>query len=433
MDIDYKSVFVLESISRQTDGFGDKLTKIVKLITDDVDDGKKITRKHPAVEELSKAIYARLGLKVDITTGGAIAAIMPFYSNRNHVFLHEYWRGHNNLIKKQTEILKNIDGKTGTVDLAKAKVSGIFSEYNHPLHLNFNTLRTGYALEADEIAAVLLHELGHAFYCCYYANRTDTTNQVLLQLSKDLTNSDKRTVEYIYKELHKVAPDITKAEIDNVLHANKVVAGIQWFKTIVKVVRASTVNSKYDETSFEQLADNFPSRFGMGRSLTEGLDKLHVMAPEKNRAVFFIEHFLSILVTVFLLVTVGNLLALGAVLPGMFYGLMTYLFFRANGEDYKDYTYDKLKIRYQRVRNDAIEQLKQLDMSTEEVKKLIETIKVIDDIMKDVGNYKPLPTAISNLIFPGARQAMSAIEIQQTLEKLSANDLFLKSSEFRII
>lgn len=109
--------------------------------------------------------------------------ILPYYSNRNHIFLSDFWRGEINIVE-QSKLLNKQEGQSGSVNLHRAKLSGIFSEYTNPLYMNFGELMRHSNLDAAEITAVMLHEIGHGFNACYYADRTDRVNQVMRSIQQ---------------------------------------------------------------------------------------------------------------------------------------------------------------------------------------------------------------------------------------------------------
>lgn len=429
-----EGLLALESISTQNDGFGESLESLVTMIVADIDDGvirsSKDVAGNPIVHRMEARIFDRLKIKVSFITNEHLAAIMPFYSNKNHIFIHEFFRGKFDL-RDQNKLLKQMDGKKGTVNLDKAVLSGIYSEYSHPFFIDFYNLRKSYNLTSSEIVAVMLHELGHGFYACYYADRSDRTNQVLADISRRLLNREEGDIEYVYRELEKITPSGAREAADKLVNGSRVVAGMTWFKVTIGVVRSQMEDDHYSNTSFEQRADNFASRFGYGKHLILGLDKLSEGSSEKSKAMFMFVHLTTTLVTVLLIAAWLTTLmgpSLLAFVLCSFYNLIYFSVFR---EDVADYTYDKLKLRYLRVRNDMVTQLKNTGLPKETVKDLIEMIYDVDVTIKETSEVKTLPNYISNFLFTGARKTASSIDEQQVMEALGANDLFLKSAELR--
>ena len=416
--------FIQESIDTQLDDFGDKLASLVKMISEE--GPEKISERHPVIAQIEKIIFNRFGLLVSIITDEAPAAILPFYSNRNHIFLNEYFRG-NVTLRDQNKILKNFKKAEGSVDLQKAKVTGIFSEYEHPLYLNFTTLLTNLKLTVAEVVGVILHELGHGFEACYFSDRTDRTNQVLASAARKVLGEEKGELEYVYKELLEINPSIKKESVDKMLNGNRVVAGLEWFKAVVGVVRSQTTVDLYNETAFEASADNFASRFGYGKHLLLALDKISAASPEKSNAILVMTHMANVTITLGLAAFVLASLATGLFLPFIASSFYLFLVLIMSREDSNDYTYDKLKQRYLRVRKDAVDQLKgSKKLKQEKVKEILESIYSMDEVIKNTAQPSYFSEKIANFVFSTASRAQDSVQEQQILETLSSNELLLK-------
>lgn len=429
-----RHIFAQERIESQFDGFGERLEGLVKLLIEEVVSGRissaKAMRENPVLSEMEKVIFSRTRLKVEFIVDEMLAAILPFYANTSHIFLADYFRGNVN-IRDQTRLLKNFNGKKGSVNLEKAIVGGIFSEYVHPLYMNFYQLVKQCEFTSAEIVACLLHELGHGFYACYYADRTDETNQVMADVAAHLLNKETGDVEYIYKELSKITPSLKKEAVDQMVNGSRVVAGANWFKITVEVVRSQLVDDTYNQTAFEQRADNFASRFGYGKELVVALDKLHVFAPDKSNSIRLFVQIVSALSFIALASMVFALIATGSVVTAFIFVVYKLLFLSLYREDMQDYTYDKLKVRYLRIRQDAVSQLKSPSLDKQHAKALLDTIYAIDDSIKLTSDVKTLPQVVANIAFANARRADQSITDQQLMEQLSANDLFVQAAEFR--
>lgn len=428
-------LMALESITGQDDGFGERLESLMRLLCEDILHNvithPSDTVDHPVVKKLESEIFSRLGIKTKIITTSHAAAIIPFYANKNHVFLNDYIRGDFN-IHEQQKLLKNMEGKRGTVNLEKAKVTGIFSEYAHPLYVNFFFLVKTMGMNASEIAAVTLHELGHAFYACYYANRTDETNQVLASIAKNIMGSEHGEIEYIYRELEKVNPNVTKGEVDKLLNGPRVVAGATWFKIVVGIVRSQFVDDTYNQTAFEQRADNFAARFGYGKELVLALDKLYQFSPEKSASLRLFVQMMSATTFVIGCLLIFSLIATASVGLALFFAVIKFIMLQAHREDMKDHTYDSLKVRYLRIRQDVVDQLKDKELDKALVKEMLDALTDMDYAIKSTSTIKVLPEYIANFLFSGARQAEKSITDQQLMEELASNDLFVQAAQFRV-
>ena len=437
-----RSRFGLEMIDIQNDRFGHEL----ELLFEDIR-ATAVARSIPrpadyekldTVKDVEKAIFSRLGLRVAIQTGSYPAATMPFYANKNHIFLNEFWRGEIDL-KDQKKLLRELEKnrKPGFVDTKKAKLGGFFSEHEHDLYLHFEQLFNNWKLSAGEVAAVALHEVGHDFTTCEYSDRLESANQVLTALAQDLLSKREKTnVEYVYRELEKVNANITMEEADKLVNGKPIVAGAVWFKAVIGTVRSQMAECTYDKTSSEQMADNFAARFGYGRQLISALEKIHEASgpnPERSKGWYFFAFIMqSIQVLVYPMLAV-TLLSGGAIFTGVLFAALWFLAFLNEREDIRDYTYDELKLRYIRVRNQIVELLKDPRIKKEKLQDAVADIRFMDSVIDKTMVYKGPFRLIANLVFSGARGARSAVLEQQLLEELAFNDLFVKSAELKTL
>ncbi len=105
----------------------------------------------------------------------------------------------------------------------------------------------------------------------------------------------------------------------------------------------------------------------------------------------------------------------------------------SSGENHKDYTYDELKIRYKRVRNEAVNRLKDLNCPTEVVRPILDDIYFMDKIISETYRVSLASEKIANFIFKSAKDAKASVDEQQLLEELAMNDLFIASAELRTL
>lgn len=427
------NLIALEIIDFQNNTFGLQLETIVSKIKSKIDNHEyksKNLDKSEEVEDLSDLIYKRTGIRIKFNTTTALAAVLPFYSNKHHIFIHKFFRGQFN-IKDQEALLKESNDKKGYVDLKNAKVGGIFSEYEVHMYMNFTELFTTHNFLVPELVAVMLHELGHAFYACEYSDRLESSNQILTNLAKYLTTGkQEKDLTYVYKEFKKINDDIKESEVESIVTGTKVIAGYHWFKAVIGTVKTQMKYEKYDETSFEQVADNFAARFGYGRQIIQALEKLgESYNPFHKFKYTYIIDFFAVIAA---FAITGFSFTIGIPI-GIYYLtlLTTVIFF--SGTNQKDLTYDELKDRYIRIRNEYVEMLKETDLPNEEISTILSNIYAMDEIVKDTGKYKLIFNRISDILFKSNREASASIKEQQLLEDLAFNDLFLMSSELKTL
>ena len=205
-------------------------------------------------------------------------------------------------------------------------------------------------------------------------------------------------------------------------------------------------NAKYDQTSSEQLADGFAARFGYGRQVVMGLEKIYgtmMAVPEKSKFWYFIyllnecallwSFFICLgFISAVILTGGGLLLAFPIGVMKCVYTLIVLgLIIRSQGEDLRDYTYDELKMRYTRMRQAVLAELKNADLPAERQKEVIRDITMLDEAIKDTVVYTGPMRLLVNFFFSSASNAKNSIQEQQLIESLVNNDLFLKAAQFK--
>jgi hypothetical protein len=296
------------------------------------------------------------------------------------------------------------------------------------------------------MAAALLHELGHAFNQCEYMTKFSTTNvnmlNVAAEFSKDVPNK-----EHLYKELKNVDSELTIKEIDELLAENNIVVGIKLYRKYLKWIGSNLSTRNYSNyytgPENETLADNFASRFGLGRELVTALYKLHKgsFSPEASLAsyaLFTVVDLLTMIVIpakniyVFLTSKLSALATIEAVYKILRVILINILIFQGSF-DTTYHTYEGLKNRFRKIRNDAVQALKDMKLTDEHKKRILAGIYEIDDLIDQAYTYRSLYNIIAAIVFPSERETHKRSAEQQLLEELAYNNLFVKSSELTLV
>lgn len=432
----------MESIDFQRDSFGSQIEAILfdinKFLHNTPGSDMELRMRlqdHELLEMLSDLFMSRLGLNVSIEIDpGRIGGSQNFIINSNHVLLKPYIRGTISA-ELQDKILNLVKKRTGSVDLKNAKVTGAFSEFKSILKTDLVGLFLYGGYTIPEVTAIILHELGHTFNSFALADRLETTNQILATLSKELkggNNNEKRNLLFKDLALQFGLKDTDLGDLVN--ETNNTIIGVRLFDLYIKQVKSQLPNAKYDETASEALADNFAARFGYGRQLVLALNHNAQTTPEQND---FIAKFMNFtqfitdfafpgIVIIFSILGSWGIIGVGVAL----YYSVTLVW---SGENYQDYTYDSMKIRYQRIRQQYIEMIKKLNLDKEELRAVVDHIHFIDNIIQGTKVYRGLYNRLANFIFTSSRDTVKSIEMQQVLEELTHNSLFLKSAELSVL
>ena len=219
------------------------------------------------------------------STTMSIRLIFDKVGNGAYMIIPELTANHPLLMDMDYGRLENVDGLRmirkakgavkGGVDTKRNTVSGVFKDVTLMIHLPMNDTLAGF-LTAEESAAIFLHELGHGFVYFEYLSRTCTTNQVLAGLSKGLDGSD----SYGNKQmlLGEIAKSVGLSSVDvNTLAAtnDRRVMDTIIITALHKEYAKETGYDIYDKTANEALADQYATRMGAGRALVTGLDKMY--------------------------------------------------------------------------------------------------------------------------------------------------------------
>lgn len=427
----------LEAIDFQKDDFGEKLVAKVKEIYQLIDSGQySESKKCKEVDDLVVIIKNRLGMTVKFVRDTEYGpAIVPFHNSETNIMVKDMWRDSDEIVGEENRKLIE-KFKTGTVDTKKAKLGGVFSEYVNLIWFNFKDLYKVGKLTPRETVAVLLHELGHGFYICEYSKRLERTNQVMSEIAERLKGKDKQEEkEYILTELRKINKDLTEKEVEDLLNDSKLVSTTALLNVIYgtgSIVNLSQLtNPKYNEISFEALADNFSTKFGFGKDCVSALSKLTETA-RNFKSCFYILNAFGIYIKIFLLIIfIGAALKLSVL--GIFASIFLVVHIIFSCEDKRDYTHNDLVVRYTRIRSTIINALKSDDLSRNEIQVMLENIKQIDEIVKKTKVFIDIYRVVMNIVVPSNRRTRSDIERQKLNELLASNDLFVRSKEFELL
>ncbi len=387
-----------------------------------------------ARKDMIKYLKDTTGMKLDIIFDTDMApCTLPFHINPDTILgyktLKDFYVEESNATMKRLKEVKN----RSHIDLDKGRVSGIFSEYETPIYMGYYAIRS-MRLTPREIAAILAHEVGHCLVAYEMAFRTVRTNQILAAASKAAAGGDKGQYEYVLKTAEEVL-DLKSGMFDEIKETKdqKTVMTVIMGKAERKTHDDSLMgNTTYDITTFEALADNYAARLGLGKELVTGLEKLYreFGAAEFSSGARIAATMLDIYSVVSM---IGAVIAMGSnpIMGALYLGLnMLGLYARLDGRDHNN-VYDKLTIRFKRVKEQIIQYLKDKSLPAADVKRSLESVAHIEKTIAQISEYKGFLPAIFNMVDPASRAVNSARDIQQNLEAMVANDMYLKAAALR--
>ena len=387
-----------------------------------------------ARKDMIKYLKDTTGMKLDIIFDTDMApCTLPFHINPDTILgyktLKDFYVEESNTTMKRLKEVKN----RSHIDLDKGRVSGIFSEYETPIYMGYYAIRS-MRLTPREIAAILAHEVGHCLVAYEMAFRTVRTNQILAAASKAAAGGDKGQYEYVLKTAEEVL-DLKSGMFDEIKETKdqKTVMTVIMGKAERKTHDDSLMgNTTYDITTFEALADNYAARLGLGKELVTGLEKIYRKfgAAEFSSGARIAATMLDIYSVVSM---IGAVIVMGSnpIMGALYLGLnMLGLYARLDGRDHNN-VYDKLTIRFKRVKEQIIQYLKDKSLPAADVKRSLESVAHIEKTIAQISEYKGFLPAIFNMVDPASRAVNSARDIQQNLEAMVANDMYLKAAALR--
>ncbi|WP_233875157.1 hypothetical protein [Paraburkholderia adhaesiva] len=411
-----------EDVEFQSDTFFRELSALFREL-ESVD--QNAIADHDAAMQMPAVIAHYTGMNVKVAWGNDGPAIIPPAITKNHVLLNrwgDFYRQH---------VLTNMDADKliaqsetrpiGRVDRRNARVSGVFSELQSVLVVPPQIFQK--KLLAEEIAAIVLHEIGHGFAYFELISHTLTTNQILAGLSKKLDQSASiKDREAVLAKVKSVA-QLQDLDVEMLAKsADRKVIEIVVVSNIARELQSELGMPLFDMNSFEAIADQFAVRLGAGRALVTGLDKLNRAAGHiayRNRLSWLQAELMKIIL----------LLALPLTLGGTWSMLMASCTADSTGAENE--VYGSVRTRFGRIREQLVEGMKNQALSKELQTSYAEDIEAIDEILATVSDRRQLFSYMADFLSPSRRQRISQDKLQRELESIANNDLFVKAAALR--
>ena len=437
---------VMEMIKPQiNDSFPKELTKILNRIYLEINNqiylnNQSLVEKSSYIKEIETLIRSRFNLNVKFDKKLHVfypAAILPFFSdymknlNGAHNFTvsdfinffnyTDLLKHSNDLSKERDKLIKSLHDKKGYVDIKNARVGGYLSEVPHYIIVDFFTL-IQLEITAEEMSAIIIHEIGHAFTGLESHFKLVKFSSMISDVMNEMNNKNIDKAKYIFKQ------NISQKDFNKLIikddesvtdFYNKIAIGS------LGEVKSILMNSKYDETNFENLADSFCARMGVSQDLVTGLHKMHKRfgtVGNTNSLYYSTMLFAELL---FAIMTISFFGIMGVMIVVF---ILTVLF----NSDLKQMTYDFPIERYNRIKNNILISLKNQSLPNEFTKDLIAQYTFIDEIIQKSQNFKSIYEHISDYILPTNRANAYYIELQSTIENMLSNRLFLKSAQLSV-
>lgn len=399
----------LESIDFQSDAF---LRGLAIYGVQFKEIPKKDRPDHDLVQKLEKYINDVTGLNITVVLGNYEPSMEIPSMHKNNILINNWRRNFMNSSSALKMVENAPHALSGAVDKKTGRVSGIFSEVPVTVYMPDSIFDNNY--EPEEFAAVLQHECGHAVTFFEYFGHTATSNQALAGIARAMEDSDVQ-VRVVVLETVRKQFNLKNFDVDKLSKSNNKVVEVAFISNVAEESRSQLGRNIYDLSSFEYLSDQYVARHGGTRYLATALAKIY--KGQYHISFRSLPAYLSIEILK---------IALFLYVPGFAMMLFAY-----DGQGTGDY--DQPGARLKRVRNQAIEALKDKKLSKEKIEDLNMDIKAIDEVLYMANDRRQWVGIMIDFFWLPSRRDRDFVKLQQDLEGLAANELFAKSAEWRAL
>lgn len=305
--------------------------------------------------------------------------------------------------------------KTIQVDLKNAFITGELVDSMQFDFIVSHQMLNGFAgFTIAENTASLLHEFGHIFNTFMYLGDYLWLNYYLTEGIEVMLGRKKDNVQLELYNDRWLRENVPAEEYENFTNNRDEETAKRVILSVSKKLPRHhlTHNEITAKRREEQTADMFVTRLGYAKDLATGLHRLHRYYEEPS------------LVGSFWFAEAAKLFATVMFLPFAIIGLMVYD--PAGGDAHTmDGRYDEPMDRLVKIRRDLIAQLKRPGPLN--TKALADDIDAIDEIIKEYSINTNMYDGIINFFRPSVRKMRQNTKVEDDLESLMNNDLFLQA------
>lgn len=425
-----------EAIDHQYDGiFKQALINRIELIRK----GTAKIDKAIADADLGKLIKVHTGIDVKIFISKGVAAYVKLTNlTPNHPIINNVkavgWDSVN-----LNSYLSSSDITGGTVDLRKGKITGTFTNVEIPLYIGtgFITRRgvdSQFIYSAEEVAAAIMHEVGHAFTYFELIGRTVRTNYIVLAAVTRLTGvTDKVKRIEILSEVESRS-GLKLGDIDKLSEINDNTAyTCAILQASDSAMRSELGTNLYDNTGAESLADQYTARQGLAVPLATLVSKLLRENGDRafmSRPVHYLSNVVSFTMITFSIMTLPTSGIVWSLIKGALALGSISVFI--NSDRLSD-SYDKPKERFERLRSQLVEQLKDRDIPHDIREGILLDVAEMDKLLMFVNANVHWLDFISEYVIPYKRKEVKQVEFQKGLERMLNNELFVTAAKLETL
>lgn len=410
----------LEFMEFQNDSLFKELSSAIHYIRSQGQPTTKVVFESGLETIINQRLRTKIEIRVRDTPALLAYAALPDL-NKTHPFMAIF-----NVPETDAQLgrfVANIDQvlkRTGTVNIESGYVSGVFSEI--PVTVAISSGFFNSRASDGEIAAVLLHEVGHVFTYFYYILHGTIGGFISTAIAMAAVGASGDSERKVIFEKGARAMGIDNVGVTTLLHQTPA-QNAEVFKSLyvnetMNRLRTQTGYGLYEIKCCEQLADTFATRFGAGLALASGLfylEKIHQQP--RNKAMY---------VASMACATVQRLLSplTSATIPDT-----NPLLLLITGDEVNPY--DSFPDRIKFIKQQMIEGLKIKGLDEADRKKFINDAEDIDKILKSVEYQPTFFKRIRTILFPRSKRKLTAHELQKTIEDMMYNETFIQAAKLK--
>ena len=417
-----------------------------------------VVKNDTEISKIVDLIKKRTGVKLNFTrdkeliemnTGNAV--VLSFSNNifnplkpgtRSDYFEMDIMSAGKGFEESMKEQIEKMQTTPCSVDTKTGRISGGYADLSFTIVVDFLGLSKICKFTAAEIAAAIIHEVGHIFSFLHFNNKISIINSAIYNIySQGNTDDINKKYSVVYKELKAIDDKVTEKQIEDMVKGNSITASIAYFDFIVRNTSVENLltglSAKNHGFNTETVADQFAVRMGFGDSIFGAMNK----DTERKLPVWikFIAYciLMKVIITFYCLgfsIILGLLTGLYAIIPGFAVTITAIIMaFKYISDDIKggDNTYKHKKERLQKIINETIDSLKNVK-DTEFKQSTIESIKIMKSIVKGLPNEHGAIAKAALMINKNARLEAGYSIQQDLLERIASNELFVKAVELEL-
>ena len=336
--------------------------------------------------------------------------------------------------------INNLDAVVGEIDREKGRVSGVFAEVDAPIYITKGLMfgRGALGFSAEEITAIVMHEIGHVFSFMETLTLSWRRNLILLSSIREFTESEDQTTKIKIISRLKAEKLLPKDCDERIVNEEKDKAVSIIFTFGQQAINEDQSSIFANATMCESAADQFAVRMGAGQYLTTALSKLYKAYNSGFWVNFF--YWYTMYRDAIAIVTAHALIVLGIFTPllGIFWivtSMLTLGMYAYQAFSSAMFSYDDPANRIKRIRTEAVGALKDPAIPSNMRKRILESIDSMDKTYKDNERYYDKNHPLSRILFDTFnsffRTNKKTREKQLVLEQILNNDLYVVSEKFK--